>query len=143
MWSESGSPHPLWSLLLSIWGPGWASEGPPGDCLIQELALGLLSQVDKCPASFSCWDWVQNWRDFVGCEFQPDPAESMVSLAPSPFCSVPIEPTYKGGSPQWPLTMPPLAFFLELPFVGNPSWASGLEGIGDCISVIQKGLCKA
>lgn len=36
--------------------------------------------------------------------------------------------------------MPPLAFFLGLPFRGE---SLGLEGIGDCVSVIQKGLCKA
>lgn len=90
--------------------------------------------------SFSCWDWAQNWRDFVGHEFGPDPVESMVSLAPSPFCSVPTVPTYKAGSPQWPLTMSPIAFSLDMPFYREPSL--GLRAGGDwrfCLHDSERG----
>ena len=122
MWSEFGGTHPLWPLLLNSWGPAGASEVPSGSHLIQELALGLerrwglLSETSKHPVRFSYQNWAQNWKDFVGHEFGPDPVESMVSSTAFPFCSVSITPTHKVGSPQWLLMIPPIPFFQDLPF---------------------------
>lgn len=71
--------------------------------------------------SFSCWDSAQNWSDFVGHEFGPNPAESVVSLTPSPSCCVPVIPANMAGSPQWPLMVSPTAFFLDMSFYRESS----------------------